>query len=564
MKRHVLQKILGATILSLMVAVLSGADAQTPMSPGEAPDTPSPASPVELPPDIDPASALGQVIRLLQSGVDESVILAYINNSSVTFNLSSDEILYLNDLGAPADIVTAMIQHDQQLGVAINPQPAPPPPEETDQPPDLGEGYFYGALAAYGTWVTIPDYGLCWQPCADRYNPGWTPYCTQGQWVNTDYGWYWMSNYSWGWCAFHYGRWFHDDHRGWCWWPNTKWAPSWVCWRYSNDYCGWAPLPPHCDFGANGNLVLNGRVLPPDFDFGFTANLFVFTPVADFGLSHTDRYRIGLDRSSAIFNQSKVLSNIQNSDRGIMNPGISPERIAAATGRSMATYTIQPMQGIAAQGRRGEQVQNDGQTLAVKLPHFNPAAPASLNQGIRPTRAEEQRMTGRPAPMIIRGNGNGVYPAYSRQNNSGNTQHPAYQNGQPAPRAATPASPNPHNAGVAAPARGGWSAYSQTPAPANNDQRYVPSRSQEQPQIPQEQERPAMPPNEQAQPGNYYAPREQVPQLQQPTLSQSPEPTTPVYPSQGAPAYPGPYTAPNNPNIAPAAPNPYVQGGRTH
>ena len=31
---------------------------------------------------------------------------------------------------------------------------------------------------------------------------------------------------------------------GWCWAPDTVWGPSWVTWRYSGDYCGWAPLPP--------------------------------------------------------------------------------------------------------------------------------------------------------------------------------------------------------------------------------------------------------------------------------------------------------------------------------
>ncbi|HUE37817.1 MAG TPA: hypothetical protein VMO20_10535, partial [Candidatus Acidoferrum sp.] len=347
-----------------------------------------------------------------------------------------------------------------------------------------------------------------------------------------------------------------------CWWPNTKWAPSWVCWRYANNYCGWAPLPPHCDFGANGSLVLNGRVLPPDFNFGFTANQFVFTPADDFGRSHVDRYRLGPGRSSGIFNQSKVLNSIQTSDRGIINPGISPERIAAETGRRVSTYNIQPMQGMAVQGRRGEQVRADGLTLAVNRPYFNPGAPASLNQGIRPTRAEEQRMIGRPAPMIVHGNGTGGYPAYNRPNNyNGNAQNPAYQNGQPAPRAMTPGSSTPYNTGT--PARSYWSTYSHTPPPANNGQRYMPPRSQEQEQLPQQQERPdETPPNEQAQPQprNYYAPRQQAPETQQPALGQTP---TPVYPSQGAPAYPAPYTAPNNSYIPPTAPNPHAQG-RTH
>ena len=50
-----------------------------------------------------------------------------------------------------------------------------------------------------------------------------------GHWVYTDDGWYWDSNYEWGWAAFHYGRWNHVDNYNWVWSPDTVWAmPSWV------------------------------------------------------------------------------------------------------------------------------------------------------------------------------------------------------------------------------------------------------------------------------------------------------------------------------------------------
>ena len=42
------------------------------------------------------------VIQLADSGVEEGVLLAYVNNSISTFNLGSDEIIYLKDLGVPA------------------------------------------------------------------------------------------------------------------------------------------------------------------------------------------------------------------------------------------------------------------------------------------------------------------------------------------------------------------------------------------------------------------------------------------------------------------------------
>ncbi|MBF0484085.1 MAG: hypothetical protein HQL25_05205 [Candidatus Omnitrophica bacterium] len=101
--------------------------------------------------------------------------------------------------------------------------------------------YFYDALVPYGEWIWNAQYGWVWSP----YNVpiDWQPY-TDGHWEYTDYGWTWTSDMPWGWACFHYGRWFYDDNYGWLWYPDTVWAPSWVAWRVSNDWIGWAPLPP--------------------------------------------------------------------------------------------------------------------------------------------------------------------------------------------------------------------------------------------------------------------------------------------------------------------------------
>jgi hypothetical protein len=88
--------------------------------PGATDDSVPPAT---LPLDILPGSPLAQVIQLAQSGVDESVILSYVNGSSSPFNLTSDQIIYLKDIGLPNSVVNAMIQRDQQLGAAATPRP---------------------------------------------------------------------------------------------------------------------------------------------------------------------------------------------------------------------------------------------------------------------------------------------------------------------------------------------------------------------------------------------------------------------------------------------------------
>ena len=102
---------------------------------------------------------------------------------------------------------------------------------------------FQDALAPYGTWIDDPAYGRIWIPSVAQVGDDFTPYATNGDWLDTEYGWTWSSGWSWGWAPFHYGRWVGCE-RGWAWVPGTLWGPAWVSWRAGGGYVGWAPLPP--------------------------------------------------------------------------------------------------------------------------------------------------------------------------------------------------------------------------------------------------------------------------------------------------------------------------------
>ncbi|MFA5463644.1 MAG: DUF6600 domain-containing protein [Dysgonamonadaceae bacterium] len=82
---------------------------------------------------------------------------------------------------------------------------------------------FYNELSPYGDWVEDYDYGYLWVPHVHR---NFHPYATDGYWTMTNYGNTWVSNYSWGWAPFHYGRWLYDDYLGWAWVPGYEWAPA--------------------------------------------------------------------------------------------------------------------------------------------------------------------------------------------------------------------------------------------------------------------------------------------------------------------------------------------------
>ena len=130
---------------------------------------------------------------------------------------------------------------------------------------------FYDDLSPYGNWVDNSDYGYVWSP--DVYS-GFSPYSTNGYWIYTYAGWTWVSNYSWGWAPFHYGRWFYDNNYGWAWAPDNEWGPGWVTWRSSDDYYGWAPIGPGISidiaYGNGYNLPYNQWTFVRNGDFGST------------------------------------------------------------------------------------------------------------------------------------------------------------------------------------------------------------------------------------------------------------------------------------------------------
>lgn len=122
--------------------------------------------------------------------------------------------------------------------------PALPPPAPVEE----AFPTFDQVLSPYGRWLDQPVcggyFGRVWQPFAAIVGRDFVPYQTGGEWVYTNLGWSFESDWEWGWVPFHYGRWCADAAHGWVWVPGDEWAPAWVDWRMGGDYVGWAPQPP--------------------------------------------------------------------------------------------------------------------------------------------------------------------------------------------------------------------------------------------------------------------------------------------------------------------------------
>lgn len=369
------------------------------------------ADPV-VPSNLRISKPLSEVIRLAQSGVDEMVILTYITNTTTLFTLGAEEIVYLNDLGVTGPVVTAMMQRDQTLKyawasagqaapagtvvtqetVAVaptyvnNPQPTQVVIAPEAQPVYVSNDYFYDTLTPYGAWVDVDGYGRCWRPTVAINSSGWQPYRDRGRWVHTDAGWYWMSDYSWGSVAFHYGRWFSHPRWGWCWWPDTVWAPSWVTWRYDNDNCGWAPLPPRTYFRPGIGFAYHDRNVGFDFDFGLTVGAFTFVPWGRFCDPYPYRYCLPRARSVAIYHQTTVVNNVAvGKDNRIINRGISTDRVRERSRAEVRTVQIREEIDRTARPRQ-EHLERDGRTLVVRRP-VSAAAVASSPSATIPARS---------------------------------------------------------------------------------------------------------------------------------------------------------------------------------
>jgi hypothetical protein len=68
-----------------------------------------------------------QIVTMVRAGIDERVLCSYINSAG-TFNLDSDQIIYLRDLGVSSQVISRMIRHDLEFAAGMLPSAAPTAP----------------------------------------------------------------------------------------------------------------------------------------------------------------------------------------------------------------------------------------------------------------------------------------------------------------------------------------------------------------------------------------------------------------------------------------------------
>ena len=186
-------------------------------------------------------------------------------------------------------------------------------------------GYFYTSLSPYGTWIEIGFGTPVWRPTMMKRN--WSPY-HQGQWIYTNYGWYWDSYEPFGHVVYHYGRWYFDDYYGWIWIPDNEWAPAWVDWRYDDDYIGWAPLSPYALFSINIGIHYT-------YDYYVPYNHWNYVQYNHFCDNNVYNYYVAPKYKYKVHNKTKMRTNYSYYDGRVRNNGVDFDRIRERSGRTI-------------------------------------------------------------------------------------------------------------------------------------------------------------------------------------------------------------------------------------
>ena len=202
------------------------------------------------------------------------------------------------------------------------------PEKISAQQNDVNYQEFYNQLSPYGQWIEDSNYGYIWIPTA---GPDFAPYLTNGYWVLTNYGWTWESDYNWGWAPFHYGRWDYNGSYGWFWVPDNEWGPSWVTWRRSAGYYGWAPMRP----GVSISVTFGGFNDVPN-------DRWIFVRDRDIERHDIGRNYVSRNNNSNIMSHSTVINKTYYDDkrRATYVAGPVREDVQKITGRTINPVTV--------------------------------------------------------------------------------------------------------------------------------------------------------------------------------------------------------------------------------
>ena len=235
---------------------------------------------------------------------------------------------------------------------------------------------FYTKLEPQGVWRETSTYGYVWQPQEAQESRSWRPY-TNGHWVYTDAGWTWVSEEPFGWATYHYGRWTRLRNIGWVWVPGDEWAPAWVSWRKSDDYIGWAPLPPEARFDRARGIH---NWADSYYDIG--PDQYCFVSTNELGAPRVERVIVPPERNVTIVNQTTNVTNITYNNTNIVNQGPNYDELHSRTRQPIPRLRLERQINISVENPRSIL---KGEVIEVPAPVIARAQPVERPRSVKET-----------------------------------------------------------------------------------------------------------------------------------------------------------------------------------
>jgi hypothetical protein len=150
------------------------------------------------------SAGLPEILKMLDAKVDSETIKAFIQNSTMSYHPSAEELILLKEHGAPSDVLKALLEHRAVAPAAVAPTYAP-------NAAQVAPTYANGEMPNYD--YSNPDYSAAAYPYYSPYYPYYYPYSYY--WPYFSVGWYWPYYYGCyhgyyghyhGYCGTHWGH----------------------------------------------------------------------------------------------------------------------------------------------------------------------------------------------------------------------------------------------------------------------------------------------------------------------------------------------------------------------
>jgi hypothetical protein len=158
--------------------------------------------------------------------------------------------------------------------------------------------------------------------------PVYVPY-SNGQWLNTEQGWYFQAATPVEEVTHHYGRWVETPAAGYVWVPGRVWAPAWVDWRENDQYIAWAPLTP-------GMFLVNDVMQAPVF----YEDRYVVVEKKYFVEPSVYKYMYKENKNKIMIKEWRRIDGVMVMNKTVINKGPNVNDITTYVGHDVGLYKI--------------------------------------------------------------------------------------------------------------------------------------------------------------------------------------------------------------------------------